>query len=301
MEARTADDRSSMKGKTCLVTGATSGMGQVTARALAQRGATVVIVGRDPARSADAADRIKQQTGNPAVELLLADLSSQAQIRKLAEQFMSRHQRLDVLVNNAGSLFMSRRESVDGIEMTFALNHLTYFLLTNILLPILKASAPSRIVNVSSYGHRRGVVNFDELQGNQRYNGMVAYRQSKLANLLFTFELARRLSGTGLTVNAVNPGLVASNFGLNNFGSWARTLWPAVQPIYQLFASSPEQGAQTAIYAATSPELEGVSGKYLERMQLATPSAAAQDGVAAARLWQLSEELTGLAPLLNRR
>jgi NAD(P)-dependent dehydrogenase (short-subunit alcohol dehydrogenase family) len=280
-----------MQEKVCMVTGATSGMDEVTARALAQRGATTIIVGRNPEKSAATVNRIKEQTDNPEVEFMLADLSSQEEIRQLAQQFKSRHHRLDVLVNNAGAWITRRQQSVDGIEMTFALNHLNYFLLTNLLLDTLKVSAPARIINVSSGGHKRGRIDFDDLQAKERYNGIQVYGQSKLANVLFTYELARRLVGTGVTVNAVNPGFVASNFGRNNGGVMVLLM----RLYYSVAAISPEQGAQTSIYLATSADVEGVTGKYFEK-QIAVPSSEdSYDTVAANRLWQVSAELTGLA------
>lgn len=283
-----------MQGKVCLVTGATSGIGEVTARALAQMGATVIAVGRDPQRGAATLNRIKEAAPTAQIEFMLADLSSLAQVRQLAQEFKRKYSRLDVLVNNAGAWLTRYQESVDGIEMTFALNHLGYFLLTNLLLDTLKTSTPARIVNVSSYGHARGKINFDDLQFRQKYNGMQAYRQSKLANILFTYELARRLAGTDITVNALNPGLVATNFGLNNFGlnnGWLKSL---LRRAYALAAISPEQGAQTVIYLATSPEVEGVTGKYFVKEKEAQSSPASRDRAVAARLWKVSESLTGL-------
>ncbi len=288
------DTDKSMEGKICIVTGATSGIGEVTASALAQMGAMVILVGRDPRRGAAALERIKRVAPNAQLEFMLADLSSQAQVRQLAQEFKGRHSRLDVLVNNAGAWLTRYRESVDGIEMTFALNHLGYFLLTNLLLDTLKTSAPARIINVSSYGHRAGRMNFDNPQFRQRYDGMQAYRQSKLANILFTYELARRLEGTGVTVNVLNPGLVATNFGLNNFGlndGWLKSL---LRRAYALVAISAEQGAQTAIYLAASPEVEGVTGKYFVKEKEAQSSPASHDRAAATCLWQLSETMTGL-------
>ena len=193
-----------MKGSVCMVTGATSGIGKVTARRLTQLGATVVVVGRSRERSAAAVRQIQQQTGNPSVEFMLADLSSQQDIRQLSEGFKRRYQRLDVLVNNAGAIMFSRQESVDGIEMTLALNHLSYFLLTNLLLEPLQSCEPSRIINVSSSAHKRAQIDFDDLQSLKRYRGFQAYARSKLGNLMFTYELAKRLEGTGITVNALH-------------------------------------------------------------------------------------------------
>jgi retinol dehydrogenase 12 len=247
-----------MHGKVCLVTGATSGIGAVTAEALARQGATTILVARNPTRGAATVERIRQGTGNPQVEVLLADLSAQAEIRRLAREVQSRYPRLDVLVNNAGALFSGREVSADGIEMTWALNHLAYFLLTTLLLDTLRASAPARVVNVSSDAHRHARLRFDDLQGQQDYGGWRAYAQSKLANVLFTYELARRLAGTGVAANAVHPGFVATNFARQN-RSLTALLFRALQPVVAL---SPEQGAETVIYLATAPEVAGVSGQY---------------------------------------
>jgi retinol dehydrogenase 12 len=283
-----------MHGKICMVTGATSGLGQVTARALAERGATVIVVGRSPQKCAATVSRIKQQTGNASAEFMPADLSSQQDIHQLAQYFKTRYPRLDVLVNNAGAFFTKRRESVDGIEMTLALNHLGYFLLTNLLLDTLQVSAPSRIVNVSSGSHFGACMNFDDLQAEQRYDGYQAYSQSKLANLLFTYELARRLGETGIAVNAVNPGFAATNIGLNNFSLTRGRFGNAVRRLMGLVANSAEEGAQTTIYMATAAEVEGVTGKYFEKQTAVPSSKESYDTVAANRLWQVSAELTGL-------
>jgi len=274
-----------------MVTGATSGIGAVTAHVLAQQGATVIVVGRDAAKSAATVNHIKQQTGNLAVEFMLADLSSQKEIHQLAQQFTSRYQRLHVLVNNAGALFTARQQSVDGIEMTFALNHLNYFLLTDLLLDTLNASAPARIVNVGASAHqfaRR--VNFDDLQGQRKYSAWGAYGQSKLCNLLFTYELARRLDGTGVTVNALHPGVVATNFGMSGGG-----LMPLFNRLMSIAMLRPERGAQTVLYLAASPEVEGVSGKYFVNQKAVRSSKASYDQSAADRLWQVSAAMCGLS------
>jgi len=278
-----------------MVTGATSGMGEMTARRLAELGATVILVGRSRERGDETLRRIVAATGNTSVELMLADLSSQAQIRQLAQRFKSRYQQLHVLVNNAGAWITTRQECIDGIEMTFALNHLGYFLLTNLLLDTLKASAPARIINVASYGHASGRIDFDDLQGRREYNGMQAYRQSKLANVLFTYELARRLAGTGVTVNAVNPGLVATRFGLNNFGVIPARIVNLLIRVYGLVGANAEQGAQTSIYLATSPNVEGITGKYFEKQTAVPSSEESYDPATASRLWQVSEAMTGLS------
>lgn len=283
-----------MRGKVCMVTGATSGIGLETAKQLAQRGATVIVVGRRAEKGAATVARIKQQTGNATVEYMLADLSSQEQIRALAQQFKSKYARLDVLVNNAGGIWMTRQETVDGIEMTFAVNHLAYFLLTNLLLDTLIAGAPARIVNVSSALHWQAHVNFDDLQAKRGiYNPLSVYNQSKLANVLFTYELARRLAqrGTGVTANALHPGGVRTNLIANNgwFFKWV------VQPLFNLQAISAAEGAQTSVYLATSPEIEGVGGKYFAECAARNSSPASYDEAAARRLWQVSAEMTGLS------
>lgn len=276
-----------MVGKICLVTGATAGIGEATASGLAALGATVVVAGRSIERCVAAVERIKQQTGNENVDHLLADLSSLKQVRGLADEFKSRHSRLDVLVNNAGAINLARRASVDGIELTFALNHLSYFLLTNLLLDVMVASAPARIVNVSSSSHRRARINFDDLQGRRRYRGFRAYAQSKLGNVLFTYELARRLDGAGVTVNALHPGLVATRFLANNgrFG-------PIFSFFFGLRGISPENGARTSVYLASSNEVEGITGGYYEKSEAVRSAPASYDEDAAARLWEISVEMT---------
>ena len=277
-----------MRGKLCMVTGATSGVGKVTAQVLAQAGAEVVVVGRNREKSEATVDRIKQQTGNPAVEYMLADLSSQAAIRQLAETFKRQHERLDVLVNNAGAFFLWRQESVDGIEMTLALNHLGYFLLTNLLLDMLKASAPARVINVSSGSHKGETINFNHLQGKRMYSGFRAYGESKLANILFTYELARRLEGTGVTVNAMHPGFVATNIGTNN--GW---IVRAIRPLMDLFAISVEEGADTINYLTISKEVEEITGKYFIKRKAVSSSSISYDESLARKLWRVSMESTG--------
>jgi NAD(P)-dependent dehydrogenase (short-subunit alcohol dehydrogenase family) len=278
-----------MRGKVVLVTGATSGIGAATVRELARQGAAVVAVARNPGRAAALVDRIQAETPGAAAETLLADLSAQADVRRLARQFKERHERLDVLINNAGAIFFRRQESADGVERTFALNHLAYFLLTNLLLDVLRASAPARVVNVASDAHRRGRVDFADLEGRTRYGGWSAYANSKLANLLFTYELARRLEGSGVTANAVHPGVVATGFGA---GGWQGLL---MRPFFRLFGLSPEEGARTVVYVATAPELAGVTGKYFIREMEAESIPASHDRAAAERLWRVSGLMTGLA------
>jgi NAD(P)-dependent dehydrogenase (short-subunit alcohol dehydrogenase family) len=278
-----------MAGKRVLITGATRGIGEVAALELARMGADVVAVGRDQARADATAGRIRAATGR-TVDMLLADLSSQAEVRRLAETVRSRYDRLDVLVNNAGAVFMERRLSPDGIELTWALNHLSYFLLTNLLLDLLRASAPARMVNVSSEAHRGGQINFADPEGKAGFSGWAAYSQSKLANILFTVELARRLEGSGVTANALHPGFVATGFGKNNGG-----LWSGLMSLAQLMAIKPDAGARTTVYLASSPEVARVSGKYFDKAKAVTPSAAAQSAADAARLWELSEQMVGLS------
>jgi len=284
------DRDGTINGKTCLVTGATSGIGEISAQEFARRGAHVLIVGRAPERCAATLERIRATTGATTVESLVADLSSQAGVRQLADQILARCQRLDVLVNNAGGMFLTRRESVDGIEMTLALNHLSYFLLTNLLLPLITSSAPARIINVASDAHKGASIHFDDLHFRRRYSGWRAYQQSKLANILFTYELARRLEGTGVTVNSLHPGFVRTGFfrQMKGWRGWV------IRRSADLFAISPEQGARTTISLATSPEVAGVTGRYFVKEQPAASSAASQDQAVAQRLWRVSEELTGM-------
>jgi len=281
-----------MQGKVCLVTGATSGIGLVTARELARQGARVVLVGRNPARCEAAVAQIRIETGNAEVEALLADLSSQQQVRELARRFCESHPRLDVLVNNAGGMWMRRELTADGLEMTFAVNHLAYFLLTHLLLDVLKASAPARIVNVSSEAHRKAVLDFDDLMGERRYSGWRAYCRSKLANLLFTYELKRRLGGTGVTANAVHPGWVATGFAGNN--GWRGWVWRLAA---RCFALSPEHGARTIVYLASSPDLASFSGGYFIRERAVPSSPASYDNAAGRRLWEVSGALANLSPV----
>jgi NAD(P)-dependent dehydrogenase (short-subunit alcohol dehydrogenase family) len=275
----------------CLITGATSGIGYITAREIARTGMTLVLVGRHRERTEDCVARIRQETGSSTVDFLLADLSSQEQVHQLADNFRKRYQNLHVLVNDAGGIFWSRQETVDGLEMTFALNHLAPFLLTNLLLPTLQASMPSRIITVASDAHSGATIHFDDLQWKTHpYRAFAAYGQSKLANILFTYELARRLKGHTVTANTLHPGFVASNFGkstpLMRFGfSLARP-----------FAISPQRGAATPVYLATSPAVATTSGLYFVKQKPAQSSAVSYDEDTARRLWTVSEQLTGLAP-----
>ncbi len=277
-----------MAEKVCLVTGTTQGIGKSTALGLAKMGAKVVIVARDRVRGEAAAEDIRKESGaaNDAVELLIADLSSLESVRQLAAEFKSKHTRLDVLVNNAGAINMTREVTVDGYEKTFATNHLAYFLLTDLLLDLLKTSAPSRIVNVASDAHKRSTIDFYDLQGERDYRGIVAYMQSKLANILYTYELAKRLEGTGVTANSLHPGVVATGFGHNNSG-----VLGFLVKIGAPFLIKPEKGAATSIYLASSPDVAKVSGKYFAKCKVTRSNRESNDPVVRERLWKLTEEL----------
>ncbi|HLY32868.1 MAG TPA: SDR family oxidoreductase [Ktedonobacterales bacterium] len=288
-----------MQGRVCLITGATMGIGRATAQALAEKGATLTIIGRNPQKVTATVAELRASSGNQAIEGLVADLSSQAEIRRVATEFQAQHDRLHVLINNAGAMFFSRRETVDGLEYTFALDHLAYFLLTNLLLDTLKASATpernARIVSVSSTAHTGARINFDDLQGKKSYSAMGAYGQAKLANLLFTYELARRLAGTNVTANALHPGFVSSGFAMNNLGGPLRAVAHVVMRPLQI---NVEQGARTSVYLATSPDVEGVTGRYFDKCQAVKSSPASYDEEAAKRLWEISEQLVGLIAMV---
>ncbi len=273
---------------TCLITGATAGIGLATAAALARLDATVIGVGRDAGKCVEMQARLRRETSNPAVEYLTADLSSLAEVRRLADEVVARYPRLDVLVNNVGAFFMKRRLSADGFEMTWALNYLGVSLLTDLLLPTLQASTPSRIVNVSSDMHRSARLNFDDLQGARRYSGMKAYGQSKLALVMWTYDLARRLAGTGAIANAVHPGFVASDLYKASFGN---IKWLA--PLLKRIALSNELGAETSVYLASSPEVAGVTGQYFAKKKAVRSSAASYDLVATARLMTVTAAMIG--------
>jgi len=282
-----------MSGKICLVTGASSGLGAATALALARLGATVLAVGRNPARTEAAARAMRRRSGSACIEVACADLSIRAEIERLAREVRSRYGRLDVLVNNAGARFLTRQLSADGLEMTLALNHLGYFTLTNLLLEELLAGSPGRVINVASDAHRLcSAIDFENLQGERVYRGKEAYAQSKLANLLFTYELARQLDGTGLTVNALHPGNVLTGFSRNNgWSSWFRHIAGSLLSGELVL---PAAGARTGVYLATAPELAGVTGKYFVQGRLVASSEASYDREAARRLWEVSLELTRL-------
>jgi NAD(P)-dependent dehydrogenase (short-subunit alcohol dehydrogenase family) len=279
----------SMAGKTALVTGGTGGIGLATAAGLAGLGARVGIVGRDQARAQAAAERIRRTGGE--VDVFTADLSAQREVRRLAEQAGAAYPRLDVLVNNVGGYWATRHTTEDGLERTFAVNHLAPFLLTHLLLDRLTSSVPARVVTVSSGAQAMGRIDFDDLQGENSYSGQRAYNQSKLANVLFTYELARRLEGSGVTANALHPGVVRTAFGQEDSRGWMRLMLPVLRP----FMKSPEKGAETSIYLASSPDVEGVSGQYFVGSRPKSSSRASYDTAIAARLWQRSADLVGIA------
>ena len=279
-----------MQGKICMITGANSGIGYETALALAKMGAQVVMVCRNQAKAEAAQAMIKSQSGNPLVDVLIADLSVQQSIRDLAATFKAKYNRLDVLVNNAGVAIGKRELSADGYEMTFAVNHLAYFLLTNLLLDMLKASAPARIVNVASeyQSFSFSTLDFDDLMLEKEYGVARAYGQSKRANVIFTYELSKRLTGTGVTANCLHPGIVRTNFGSQTGGLFGLVWSKLARPI----ELSPEQGAQTIIYLASSPEVEGITGQYFTKKKPIKSSAQTYDRAVQERLWQISEQLT---------
>ncbi len=275
----------SLQGKICLVTGATSGIGLATAWELARLDATVVITGRDQDRGEAALETVRQKSGSDAIHLLLADFSSLTQVRRLADEFLSRFPALNVLVNNAGSLPPKRETSEDGYEMQFAVNHLAPFLLTNLLLPLIKTSAPARIITISSMVHAWGDIDFQDLQSTRGYDASGVYSMTKLANVLFTTELARKLAGSAVTANSLHPGVINTKLYRN---------YMSIKGDGEANDSTLEDGAATSVYLASSPEVEGVSGKYFSSSREKTPSATSQDSATAEQLWRISEQLTDL-------
>ncbi|SVA08021.1 uncharacterized protein METZ01_LOCUS60875 [marine metagenome] len=275
-----------MNGKVCLVTGATDGIGKVSAQVLAEMGAKVIIVGRNPEKSAAVLAELKSISRNENIDLLMADLAVMKEVRDLAEQVISRYDRLDVLLNNAGGYFTKHEITSDGLEMTFALNHMSYFLLTNKLMGLLKSSVPARIVNVSSDAHYGVDIEFDNLNGEQDYKAWKAYQKSKLANVLFTYELLKKVPAD-ITVNCLHPGFVATNFGNNNGGFVS----PVLKIAKRISAIDPEEGAKTSIFLCSSPEVEEVSGKYFFKCQPKTSSRESRNMDTAKRLWQISSDI----------
>jgi retinol dehydrogenase-14 len=286
----------SMTGKTVLVTGATGGIGRATAIGLASLGARVGITGHDRARADAAAAAISHASGGSAVDIFVADMSSQAGVRRLADEALNAYPRLDVLVNNVGGFWAHRHVTADGLEHTFALNHLAPFLLTNLLLDRLIASAPARIVTVSSGAQSMGKIDFDDLMGERSYSGQRAYNQSKLANVMFTYELARRLEGTGVSANALHPGVTRTAFGAEDPTGAMAPLIAVLRP----FMKSPEQGADTAVYLASSAEVEGVTGRYFSGRKAKRSNKASYDTAMTKRLWEVSADLVELSGKARR-
>jgi retinol dehydrogenase-14 len=285
--AQTMPDALPMTGKVALITGGTGGIGKATAIGLAALGARVGIAGRDLPRAERSAADIRTASGNPAVVAFAADMSSQAEVRRLASAVLGAYPRLDVLVNNVGGFWAHRHTTADGLEYTFALNYLAPFLLTNLLLDRLKASAPARVVTVSSHVQAEGRIDFDDLQGGRNYSGQRAYSQSKLANILFTNELARRLDGSGVSATSLHPGFVRTDFG----GEDQAWFFTVVSHVVRPFLKTPEQGGQTSIYLASSRDVDGVTGQFFVNRKPKTANKFAYDTEIAARLWQVSADL----------
>jgi NAD(P)-dependent dehydrogenase (short-subunit alcohol dehydrogenase family) len=287
-----------MQGKVCVITGGTDGIGKEVAYGLATRGARLLVHGRDPAKGARAVAELEARSGNPAIEFLPADFSSLADVRRLAAAVLERTPRIDVLVNKAGGIFVKRSVSKDGYEMTFAVNHLAPFLLTHLLLDALRSGSPSRIVTTASNAHRNAKISFDDLQATRKYSPMGAYGSSKLANILFTRALAKRLRGTTVTATCMHPGFVRTNFGRNNdVALWVKVMFGLVSR----FARTPQKGAETLLYLAQSPQVQGESGGYYFDCRQVEPAPAGRDDGAAERLWQVSEQLVGIAPPRPRK
>jgi NAD(P)-dependent dehydrogenase (short-subunit alcohol dehydrogenase family) len=290
---RTSTVTPNLQGKTILITGGTNGIGKASALSLAKMGAQVVIVGRNAEKTQATVAELKTQSGNAQIDFLLGDLSLMSEIRRVAEEYKQRYGHLHVLLNNAGGVYAERQETREGLEMTFALNHISYFLLTHLLLDHIRASAPARIINVSSGAHVMGSLDFNDLQNKHNYSlgGFRAYGQSKLMNVLFSYALARRLEGSGVTVNALHPGTVATGFGKNNGG-----VMGLLTGIIMRFGLSPERGAETSIYLASSAEVEGITGKYFDNRKAVQSSPISYDTAVQEQLWQVSEQITGLQP-----
>ena len=278
-----------LAGRTVVLTGASSGIGRATALGLADEGARLFLVGRTPERCEETLAEIRRRTGRDDAVMLRADLSSLAEVRRLAKELLARAERVHVLLNNAGVTLLRREQTVDGLEATFATNHLAPFLLTGLLFPRLRESAPARVVNVASDAHRFGRLDLADLQNERSYRALRVYAQSKTANILFTQELARRIAGSGVSANALHPGGIRSNLGRSE-GSLLET----VRKLVGVFLKTPEEGARTPLYLACAPEVEGVSGRYFAKCRERTPAAHARDPELARRLWERSEELTGL-------
>jgi retinol dehydrogenase-14 len=286
--ARTLPAMTNMTGKTVLITGGTGGIGKAAAVGLASLGARVGITGRDRERAEAAAAAIGKESGNPSVDVFVADMSSQAEVRRLADEILAAYPRLDVLLNNVGGFWAHRHVTADGLEHTFALNHLAPFLLTNLLLDRLIASAPARVVTVSSGAQSMGKIDFDDLMGEQKYSGSRAYNQSKLANVMFTYELAKRLRGTGVTATALHPGLTSTAFsGEDPALGWLVT-------ILRPFMKSPKRGAETPVYLASAPEAEDATGQFFANRKVKESHKSSYDTAITGRLWHVSADLVGL-------
>jgi retinol dehydrogenase-14 len=279
-----------MTGKKVVITGGTGGIGRAAAIGLASMGARVGITGRDRARAERAAAAIARESGNSAVDVFIADMSSQSEVWRLAGEVLSAYPRLDVLLNNVGGFWAHRHVTADGLEHTFALNHLAPFLLTSLLLERLMASAPARVVTVSSGAQGQGKIDFDDLMGERKYSGQRAYSQSKLANVMFTYELARRLEGTGVTATVLHPGVTNTAFGAEDS---ARAMTPIIA-VLRRFMRSPERGADTAVYLASSAEVEGVTGRYFANRKAKKLHKSSYDAATTDRLWRVSADLVGL-------
>ena len=279
-----------MAGKTIVVTGGTSGIGEVAALRLAEQGDRIVLIARDPARADATLAKLRAAHSGALHTVHLADLSSLAEMKRVAGEIANTEARIDVLINNAGAVFTSRRESVDGLEMTFAVNHMAYFVVTNILLPNLKATPGARIVSTASMAHSSGKIDFDDLQLRKSYSTFRAYGTSKLMNILFNRELARRLEGSGVTANCLHPGGVATRFGSNNSGVMAVIFKLAIS----IAGISPEEGAKTIIHLASSPDVATISGEYFYKCKVAEPTLAARDDAVAKRLWEESAKIAGM-------
>ena len=283
-------DNASMTGKTVLITGGTGGIGKAAALGLASMGARVGITGRDRTRADRAAAEIAHKSGNPAIDVFVGDMSSQSEVRRMAAEVLDVYPRLDVLMNNVGGFWAHRHVTADGLEHTFALNHLAPFLLTSLLLDRLIASAPARIVTVSSGAQSLGSIDFDDLMGERKYSGQRAYNQSKLANVMFTYELAERLAGTGVTATVLHPGMTSTGFGAEDTARG----WGPLIAVMRRFMQSPERGADTSIYLASSAEAEGMTGKYFTGRTARKSQASSYDASTIARLWRVSADLVAM-------
>jgi len=280
-----------MTGKVCMITGANSGIGGETSRALAKMGATVVMAVRNREAGEEVRQEIAKETRNESIELMVADLFSIEEVRGLASDFKKTHSRLDVLINNAGGIFPKKEMTIDGLERTFALNHLAPFLLTHELLDRLKASAPSRIINVSSAAHLRGKIDFENLQSEKKYGQLGPYANAKLMNVMFTYSLARYLDGTGVTVNVLHPGVVRTRFGQNDASRARKLMFRMFGPLLK----SPEKGAETSIYLASSPEIKGANGEYFVNCKPKQSAVISYDEELQKQLWQRTEQLLGIS------